>query len=1339
MIDLRQNNPWSYSGEAVFPPNTPLVAQDKVYGNLKRFVNALLRGSDRARALLLIGDWGVGKSRIGFELVAESLYEESRWYVSDPSGVFGGIDQRILKHNLQDGILPLFIMYQDATRVDNLGEDNWVPVVTFQGLAYLAGVNIAPADSELQRIYSELVTVLNLKAGEDVQETLSQFFVGDELASQYHQLVVEKCKNWLEKKCSINQFLTIVEEVESEDDFQKRPDFGDRRTGGADEQNILIIPRVLKHTKGRVAYPYMHFVLLCSRAVGAKFDEISSTERRVDVVVMEKNRLEDVQLYVHQLKEQYSAVNYFPELLNSAFFATDRNFGWLNVLMHDVHMLNQLSLPVARQFQQVSGANERIRRYIFNFDQLKAIHNGPFSEGDVLDKVFHLGTQVLEKDKFQQYQEVKYEKKPLFVKLITVRFPRAEINRLYDYLRGQGYERDSEGLYLRTLSNKALGLEEVLAGLEVFGNKAKQQLYIPIEPEEFSAQLQVLIGGEALIEAAKDIHRFFLSDEVELVDDNGIRFCPSFIAMSNFYKLLDRQGGSETGFFKKAQLDRKLDEYLKQQDQKSEANLVLNGLVRLMEEPRCDGKTLVTEKVGMELHSNARHWFTENRHFQVKQDNRVTAIYLVDSEKAIVDINNLVSKFGAHPILILYRNEDTREELEKGMQKYPSGVRNIFYWPVKNIIGNLLMKLGAAGLGRQGEANFYRLGIDEYQITDIAYGNIMTLSKRLDKDFDSHIERLADQGFLLRPIVYPAGSINAASQAIQLLAGKYRQMYLEAATTGKAFSIQAAQWDQQLDQAVEYMKKNIYGKQAKGMICLQLFQEDGGVVVVKPNEFPIAFAALLSSLKVKRSISELAKEFYTDVPKHDCKMEVILEQAVLFLVNFGLAVREDDKFRRVTKGDYQKQIEEARNWANIKLKEHISQITVMMKHHGGLLNTRAKQISDRLKKAEEILANINWETLNHMNIQGKEWQEYAAVLVKKLSELERSLKWVLDKEGYDNFILPPDYEQKIGNISNQPVWYSAILLVKYIQKVIEQLDEIKVEAMKVNNNWMQEIKDDKFPLPKHLLDIMLYQIEEAINPKETTVTGSPLHYLTAGDFQGLKRQIKLLVDTVHNVDQFYKDYIPRWRQEAACIKELGLTFADFKDFVAGREGTVSRLNEFASIDKKHKAFYPNLQAELESRIEDQDTLEVLIEWLKGEIQRIEGMAKNATDSIKANKNQLLNDVESMVSDIDLEVVGFLYPSSPPVRPTERIRKSKKMVEAEKVVNQFNQELVNKGDEKFSTFSTANYQFFKDLYHEVRIKHNGAYMNQMQSQYPQAIQELIDNHLLKQEITFVSRV
>src|SRR5580658_6129644 len=135
-------NPWQAEGVSILPFDLkdlmPIVGQQELFRSLGGFrEETLKKGRDALSGFfVLIGGWGVGKSRVGHELCLEGVANEAEWIVE-------GRPERVLKAGLEQNILPIFVRYSQVTTGplgSTLETDNWIPSVAAEALSRLVGI-----------------------------------------------------------------------------------------------------------------------------------------------------------------------------------------------------------------------------------------------------------------------------------------------------------------------------------------------------------------------------------------------------------------------------------------------------------------------------------------------------------------------------------------------------------------------------------------------------------------------------------------------------------------------------------------------------------------------------------------------------------------------------------------------------------------------------------------------------------------------------------------------------------------------------------------------------------------------------------------------------------------------------------------------------------------------------------------------------------------------------------------------------------------------------------------------------------------------------------------------
>ena len=130
-----QIHKWEPTGVTGYPITHPIVGQTDFYRKLKHWL-PLVSGDRFAHVFALVAPWGVGKSRLGYEVVAQVNDASRGWKVREDDGAL--TDARLFDSDAQrEKYLALYIRYsQVAHRRLNL--DNWFAPAVYKALVPLA-------------------------------------------------------------------------------------------------------------------------------------------------------------------------------------------------------------------------------------------------------------------------------------------------------------------------------------------------------------------------------------------------------------------------------------------------------------------------------------------------------------------------------------------------------------------------------------------------------------------------------------------------------------------------------------------------------------------------------------------------------------------------------------------------------------------------------------------------------------------------------------------------------------------------------------------------------------------------------------------------------------------------------------------------------------------------------------------------------------------------------------------------------------------------------------------------------------------------------------------------
>jgi hypothetical protein len=122
MIETTKHQ-WAATGVSTYPLTHPIVGQGRFYEAFRHFIHLVDDEAEKfAHVFAVIAQWGIGKSRLGYELVAQINGTSRGWWVR-------GDDDALVEASLfhddkdRDQYLGLYIRYSqvanDYNNIDN--------------------------------------------------------------------------------------------------------------------------------------------------------------------------------------------------------------------------------------------------------------------------------------------------------------------------------------------------------------------------------------------------------------------------------------------------------------------------------------------------------------------------------------------------------------------------------------------------------------------------------------------------------------------------------------------------------------------------------------------------------------------------------------------------------------------------------------------------------------------------------------------------------------------------------------------------------------------------------------------------------------------------------------------------------------------------------------------------------------------------------------------------------------------------------------------------------------------------------------------------------------------
>lgn len=1014
-------NPWQREGVSLLPANlgelAPIVGQKRLYEKLRSFRREIEQPGGQALSgfFMVIGGWGVGKSRVGHEICLEAVSDEVDWIVD-------GRPERLFERGLADGTLPLFIRYVQVT-TGPLGEkleaDNWIPSATAEALARLAGLRDQDHGNKLVRnqdhILEHVRAALKPKGWDrhlpDLQQAL-------QLASPH-----DAARQALDvlKRMGIERLWLVMDEIEDITDVQRDGLPSSDRGEGIDQGLLTVIPRVIKAEEPRQEYPEVSFLLLCSLAVGDLLRQVRAIERRTGWHELTANTFSDVNAFfsyleAHRPKVAEAIATYPGGLKEAAFFAANRNFGWFNVLMHHAHENRRqgaVSTPdLLKKFADTStkgsgrsvfdvNALERIERDEDYAEVVRAIYSllpREVATGDGMPS--DLAQRLLGKlDHGHQ--------KPVFTEVREVKPP--PFHRILAHMHASGF-RVSEGTELVLMGDSRFDLRVALSGLEAYAiglppDRAGDWLVCEDENEFVHQMAGLSPYAEAAYQFGPALHDLLMRDNYEVRNETGDRrrfVAPAFSFLRDFNRL-NKTRQDDQGYLRDSARNSRLEEAFREVDKnpKKRVRCLLHGVANAWEG---DAAPAGMTWLDSELSLPAARWQPTAGPLDISANGYATVLYATGAkaeelEAALSKLASRRNKEGAEPIVVLFQEQQNRaRELAARVDRLIPSLSDLV------VCHNLVRRAGddLVRLGLLGEA---------FETTDLRTSHFHAVVGRarehLKQTLDAWvIEQLEGRGVLLRPLFF---GTKVSSDDVKLFARGFaalqagRTYHEITQPTSDAFAS-----DGERDRFKKVVAKHVDpGPKYAGAPREALIDQDGGLHHARVSRPFIAFMDRCSGVPAAQK--DLERWFVYQV-RNDKREEVakpreVVRTWLVFLEAIGLLQERGNKYARVSQHELDERLKGAERWlegAFKKTAERVGQVYDAAGAH--LTGVDAKSAAHKLKDAKKKLRGLDMDYLrlpwDELNCQtGDDIPLYAQKLKTTLDTVlgvRDDIHWVYD-------------------------------------------------------------------------------------------------------------------------------------------------------------------------------------------------------------------------------------------------------------------------------------------------------------------------------------------------------
>lgn len=1066
-------NPWQREGVSILPDQlgemSPVVGQKRLFEKLSTFKAEIERptGQDLSGFFMIIGGWGVGKSRVGHEICLEPVSDDVEWIVD-------GEPMRISEAGLAEGTLPLFVRYIQVTSGplgSRLEADNWIPSVTVEALAHLAGLRTHDTENKLarnqDRILEHIRTALKPKGWDRVLPALKAA-----LETPDPHTAARVALGVL-REIGIKRLWLVMDEIEDITDVQ-RDGLPSNDREGIDQGLLTVIPRVIKAEEARQEFPDVNFLLLCSLAVGDLLRQIRAIERRTGWHELTSNTFGDVSAFFTYLEEHRpqvaSAIKTYPEgLKEAAFFAANRNFGWFNVLMHHAHQNHRggaLSTPdLLRKFAESStkGGTDSV------FDtaalgSTRVEHDSDYDE--VVRAIYSLlPREVGENGGIDGATSERFlakldhgQGRPLFTQVREITPPAK--HRVMAHMVASGFK-NTRGAELVLMGEVRFDLELVLSGLEAYSiglpEDRRNHWLICSDETEFTHQLAGLSPyPEQAQQFAPYLHGLLMDAAYRAKNSSGtdrVFLAPAFSFLRDFNRLNKTRLGDQ-GYLRDANKNTRLEEAFRDVETQpaQRARRLVQGLANAWE---ADAAPPVLTWLDDEVDLPAARWTPSGAPLDLAASGNATILFATGATDAELDValQHLASrrnKTGAEPLVVLLQEQSDRaDELQRRLPRLIPSLAPLV------VVHNLVRRAGddLARLGLLGEA---------FEVTDLRTSHFHAVTGRAREHFrqvlDTWVtESLELEGMLLRPLFY--GS-KVSDGDIRLFARGY-----SAIQAGRSFheitqpTSDVFESDGERDRFKKVLGKHSDpGPKFTGAPLQALVEVVDGDHVARVARPFVTFLQRCGD--VPKAQADLERWFLFDV-RGEKREELerpreVVRTWVQFLEALGLLQEQTTKFGRVSRHELQSRHAGANAWLDGAFKQAADRIEHIYHAAGSHLSgVDAKSAMHKLKDAHGKIATLDLEFLRlEWDELNRETGDDIALYEQKLSTtldtvrgVRDDIHWVYDPAELATFRYNADALQHFeGNQGSPsfPLWRR----VEVLRGFYEQLDEGRQQLLR---------------------------------------------------------------------------------------------------------------------------------------------------------------------------------------------------------------------------------------------------------------------------------------------------
>ncbi|MGK3990746.1 hypothetical protein WME99_47310 [Sorangium sp. So ce136] len=604
MIDKAKHQ-WAATGVSSYPLTHPIVGQGRFFEAFRHFIHLVDDEAEKfAHVFAVIAQWGVGKSRLGYELVAQINDTSRGWWVRGDDGTLA---KAHLFHDDKDRdqYLGLYIRYSQVAN-DYNNVDNWFAYGLYKALLPLArGSFDGSIQGQIAKEASDRLTVAGFDPKKLAAALEASANHSDEKLYEDPELATRLCQTAYAylQSLGIKYVLVVLDELET---AAEAATFGLDSTDikHLDGRAIKLMGKAIKEEDPRRKLPWLRYVALCSPAIGDELREIQSTARRFELAELQSNAFSDVSDFVQTLGNDGRLAESYPQgLVEAAYAMSAGNFGWFNVVMasiderlRDKRARGEKDAPrVGALFDELVRVSGRVQQHVLDHHAIDMLKIPDRTQLATARDLLYGQLPVALDSYAPETRSAVLEARNEYDEPIATLFRRVEWDELEaaEALRSSKFMRD-RGVWRLGGVDQPIDLRQLLSNLGTYAinetkgqrrTDGKQTLVVPLRQTDFVHLVSLLYPHAAAEDAARALWRRFLGAD-DLTPDTATHVGPS-VEMIARLDLRHRKQGQTSLIFRDPDQNtahEKALSALRTQTERERAQQVLVGAMRVIDQ-----------------------------------------------------------------------------------------------------------------------------------------------------------------------------------------------------------------------------------------------------------------------------------------------------------------------------------------------------------------------------------------------------------------------------------------------------------------------------------------------------------------------------------------------------------------------------------------------------------------------------------------------------------------------------------------------------------------------------------------------------------------------------------